>query len=57
MLVSGPPRSTAPARMKLSIRPVSSHFPKAYGMVVTRLVSMRGAQNESVKCTAVNGTG
>ena len=26
-------------------------------MLTVRLVSMRGSQNASVKCTAVNGTG
>ena len=51
------PRSAAAARSKLSTRPVSSHFWKANGMVTVRLVSMRGAQKTSLKCTAVNGTG
>jgi hypothetical protein len=54
---SGSPRSTAAARSKWFMRRVSSHFSKANGIVTLRLTSMRGSQNVSLKCTAVNGTG
>jgi hypothetical protein len=46
-----------PATAKLSMRPVSWHFSKAWGMVTARLVSMRGAQKLSVILTSVKGTG
>jgi hypothetical protein len=39
------------------MRPVSSHFLKMAGMVTVRFVSIRGAQKESVRRTAVKGTG
>ena len=53
----GCPRSAMAARSKLFMRPDSSHFSNAAGIVTVRLVSMRGAQKTSVSLTAVNGTG
>ena len=57
MLAGFSPRRACAARTKLSTRPVSSHCWNAAGIVTLRLISMRGAQNTSFRCTAVKGTG
>ena len=57
VFVNASPRSAFAARSKLSTRPDSSHCSNANGIVTLRFVSMRGAQNTSVRWTAVKGTG